>query len=297
MAASNVSILGLGLMGSALARATVSAGLNTTVWNRSPTRAQEFSESPATLAASVEEAVDASELIVVCVRDYRATDDALRTATIEKRLAGKIIVQLSTGTPSQARAASEWATNIGVRYIDGSIMGFPQDVGSQGLVILYGGDKETFERCEPITKALSGTAFRVGDDPGNAAALDSALLSLYFSFIFGVLNGAAICDAEGIPLETFGNVGESLMPVLTGVMHRSLKMIMNGSYETEHSTLETSAGATKQLATVMQDAELDGRFVESMRSYISEANEAGKGNLSNAVVFEFLRRRGLDLPS
>jgi hypothetical protein len=52
----------------------------------------------------------------------------------------------------------------------------------------------------------------------------------------------------------------------------------------------------KQLAAVMRDAEIDGRFVESMRSYAAEAIEAGKGNLSNAVLFEFLRGRGLDSP-
>ncbi|NNF24914.1 MAG: NAD(P)-dependent oxidoreductase [Rhodobacteraceae bacterium] len=294
MAVGNVSVLGLGLMGSALARAMVSAGLDATVWNRSPSRAKEFIESPATVASSVEDAVDASEVIVVCLQDYAAMNDVLRMTTVEKRLAGKILVQLSTGTPAQAREASGWAASVGARYLDGSIMGFPKDIGSDGLLVLYGGDKETFEQCEPIAKAISGSTIRVGDDPGNGAALNNALISLYFSFLFGVLNGAAICDTEGIPLEKFGNIGTSLMPVLSGVMERSLKMITNGSYETELNTLETSAGSMKQLAAVVRDAEIDGRFVESMRAYATEALEAGKGNLSNAVLFEFLRGRGLD---
>lgn len=47
----------------------------------------------------------------------------------------------------------------------------------------------------------------------------------------------------------------------------------------------------KQLAAVMRDAEIDGRFVEIMGAYATEAIEAGKGGLSNAVLFELLRGR------
>ena len=81
------------------------------------------------------------------------------------------------------------------------------------------------------------------------------------------------------------------MPVFSGVLERSVEMIANGSFESEHSTLDTSSGAMAQIAAVMQDAELDRRFVECMRTYIAEAIEAGKGNLGNAVLFELLRRR------
>ena len=291
MAVNSVSIIGLGLMGSALARATVSAGLDVTVWNRSPSKAQAFVDGPARIASTVEEAVDASEVIVVCVRDHDATNEALRTPAIEERLADKIVVQLSTGTPTQAREASGWAAGVGAHYLDGSIMGFPQDIGTDGLVILYGGDQETFERYGPIAAAFGGAAMRVGDDPGSAAALDNALLSIYFSFLFGVLNGAAICDAEGISLAKFSEVGKSLMPVFSGVLERSTEMIARGSFESEHSTLDTSSGAMAQIAAVMRDAELDGRFIECMRTYIAEATEAGKGKLGNAVLFEHLRRR------
>ena len=109
-------------------------------------------------------------------------------------------------------------------------------------------------------------------------------------FLFGVLNGAAICDAEGIPLDLFEETGNSLMPVFSGVLERSVDMIASGSFESEHSTLETSSGAMAQVAAVVREAGLDGRFVDGMRTYVAEAIEAGRGNLGNAVLFEHLRR-------
>ena len=142
MEANGVTMIGLGLMGSALARAVVSAGCNVTVWNRTGSRAEAFVGGPARVAATVEEAVDQSEVIVVCVRDHDATNEALRTRSTEARLAGKVIVQLSTGTPIQAREAAAWAASVGASYLDGSIMGLPQDIGTEGLVILYGGERD-----------------------------------------------------------------------------------------------------------------------------------------------------------
>ena len=290
MAADSLTVMGLGLMGSALARVAVSAGHDVTVWNRSPSRAQAFADGPGRIASTAEEAVDASDVVVVCVRDHEATNEALRTPTIEMRLAGKVIVQLSTGTPAQAREAADWAGGVGAEYLDGAIMGFPQDIGTDGLVILYGGDEATFDRYQPVAAAFGGTAMRIGDDPGSAAALDTALLSTYFSFLFGVLHGVAICDAEGLPFDAFKQVGNSLMPVFSGVLERSVDMIASGTFDSQHSTLETSSGAMSQIAAVVREAGLDERFVECMRTYISEATDAGKGNLGNAVLFEHLRR-------
>ena len=72
---------------------------------------------------------------------------------------------------------------------------------------------------------------------------------------------------------------------------RSVDMIATGSFESEHSTLDTSAGAVSQIAAVVREAGLDQRFVECMQTYIAEAIAAGKGDVGNAVLFEHLRRR------
>lgn len=289
MAAERVTVVGLGLMGSALTTAAEAAGLGVTVWNRSASKTRAFADGPARVASTIEEAIDASDIVVVCVRDYDATRAALRRPSIEERLDGKAIVQLSTGTPAQAGETAAWAAGVGASYLDGSIMGFPQDIGTDGLVVLYGGEQATFDRCSAVTAAFGGTAVRIGSNPGSAAALDNALLSVYFSFLFGVLSGAAICDAEGIPLDTFKEVGGSMMPIFGGILDRSVDMIASDSYESEHSTLETSLGAMSKIAAVVEDTGLDDRLIECMRTYATEAIEAGQGGLGNAILFKHLQ--------
>lgn len=288
-AAPAVAVLGLGLMGSALARALIAAGLDVTVWNRGDARREPFASSPARVAASVAEAVGASEIVVVCVRDYDAADDHLRAPAVEAALGDKVVVQLSTGTPTQARRTSAWATQAGAQYLDGSIMGFPDAVGTDGLVVLYAGDQAAFERCAPVIDGFGGTAMMTGEDPGSAAGLDNALLTIYYGFLFGTLHGAAICDAEGISLDVFAELGEALMPVLGDALTRSVAMITSNDFESEQGNLDTSLAAISHIGAVSRDAGLDDRFIACLRTYAAEAIDAGHGALGSAALFTHLR--------
>ena len=287
----NVTLIGLGLMGSALARALVKADLKVTVWNRSFAKAKSFENGTVQIAKTIAEAVQASDIIVVCIRDYEAADALFRTEIMEKQLTDKVFVQLSTGTPAKAREANEWAKAIGATYLDGEIMTFPDAIGTDKSAILYSGDKDSFEACKTVLGAFGGTAQLIGSDPGMAAALSNAVLSIYFGLVYGVVNGAAICDAENVPLPLFRQMGISLLPLFGDVISRSTQMISTDNYESEHSTLQTSAGALAQVAAVGKDAGLDSRFIDCMQSYAAEAIEAGYGSVNNAVLFkQFLKK-------
>ncbi|HSG18939.1 MAG TPA: NAD(P)-binding domain-containing protein [Anaerolineae bacterium] len=291
MNSAKVTVLGLGLMGSALARALLAAGLNVTVWNRNLDKAKALGSGIVSVAQTIEEAIAASSIIVVCVRDYAVTRDLLSVDEVEGKLSDKVIIQLSTGTPTQAREAAAWATTINASYIDGAIMAFPDAIGKEDCVILYAGDANVFEFCQPVVQALGGISPLVGDDPGSAAGLDNGLLSIYFSFLFGVVHGAAICDAENVPLSLFKEMGTAILPVMTGVLTRSVDMIAADNYESEHSTLVTSASAINQVAAVASGANLDTRFIKTLQAYASQALDAGHGSVNNAVLFKQFRKQ------
>ncbi len=297
-----VSVIGLGLMGAAIARCLVNAGICVTVWNRSKDKAQEFQAQTASpnsvnIAANVLSAIQYSDIIIVCIRDYDASDALLRQQDIEQHLGGKTIIQLSTGTPIKAREAALWATSIKAKYLDGEIMAFPIAVGSQNCPILYAGDAAVYQSCELITKALGDPAQWIAEDPGAAAALGNAGLSIYFGFLFGALNGAAICQAENIPLANLQTLASSLAPFFNDVLTRTVKMIDADDYQSTHSTLDTSAGALTQIAEIIKNANLDGRFVECLQGYAKEGIEEGNGSVSNAVLFKQFTSESTSLAS
>src|SRR5262245_56540756 len=124
-----VSVIGLGLMGSALAEALLRARLSVTVWNRTASRCTRFETLGARVASTAASAVAVSEVLLVCLSNYTATEEVLEARDVRTTLKGKTLIQLSSGTPQEAREAAARARELGTRYLDGAILAYPSHMG------------------------------------------------------------------------------------------------------------------------------------------------------------------------
>lgn len=198
MEKATISVLGLGLMGSALARALLASGHATTVWSRSTNKVDSLVKSGAIAAANCLEAISASPIVLICITNYADTLDLLDTPEIRAVLPGRTIVQLTTGTPLEARSAEAWHRVVGSIYLDGAILGGPHSIGKPDCMVLYAGPAEAYRRTEPVLVSLGGATRHVGEAIGSAAALDFAWLSMLYGLFLGVAHGTSICAAEGV---------------------------------------------------------------------------------------------------
>ena len=119
----NISVLGLGGMGSAIATAFMDHGFPTTVWNRTASKSTPFLEAGAKVTRRAAEAAANSDLIVLCLLNSRAVYDVLQS--LGSAVSGKTLVNLTSGAPDQARTYQRWAHDHGAEYLDGKIMGDP----------------------------------------------------------------------------------------------------------------------------------------------------------------------------
>ena len=99
---SDVTVIGLGAMGSAIAGTFVHAGVPTTVWNRSAEKMQPLVAAGAHAADGFDAAVEGSPVIVVCVDDYTVTNSLFELQGAGTALAGRTLIQFSTGTPEES---------------------------------------------------------------------------------------------------------------------------------------------------------------------------------------------------
>ena len=118
-------VVGAGRMGSALATALFHKGFATTVWNRTGGKTEVLAKLGLHVAPSLEESVREADIVVVSLSDYSSTRQVLGQPGIETALRGKIVVQLSSGTPQDAREMDSWARRCGIEYLDGAILGSP----------------------------------------------------------------------------------------------------------------------------------------------------------------------------
>ncbi|UQX01045.1 NAD(P)-binding domain-containing protein [Streptomyces sp. RerS4] len=190
-----MTLLGLGDMGTALARTWLAAGHPLTVWNRTAAKAEALASEGARVAASPAEAVGASDLIVLCLLDDASIGAVLDAAD----LTGKDLVNLTTGTPAEGRARAAWAEARGARFLDAGIMATPAMIGAPGAgaYVFYSGSRPLFEAHRGTLEVPAAARF-VGEDPGHAALHDVALLSAMYGLFAGISHAYALIEGEDI---------------------------------------------------------------------------------------------------
>jgi 3-hydroxyisobutyrate dehydrogenase-like beta-hydroxyacid dehydrogenase len=248
---SDVTVIGLGSMGSALARALIAGRHEVTVWNRSLSKTNSLVELGALAAPSVAAAIAAAPIMIACVDNYASTRELLG----QEKLAGKVLVQLSTGTPNEAREAKSWVQERGADYLDGAIMEYPSAIGSDKALILISGSKAAYVHAEACLRSLAGGLRYLGENIAGAAALDMALLSKTLGMLIGVVHGAHLCEVEGISVGLLASV----LPVEEDSRAFAEK-IESGAFAHPGATMKTWYGAIERIERQARDARINDEF-------------------------------------
>ncbi|MER5578919.1 NAD(P)-dependent oxidoreductase [Streptomyces massasporeus] len=222
-----LTLLGTGAMGTALARVWLAAGHEVTVWNRTAARTAPLAAEGATVTASAADAVAANRLVIVCLLDDASVGEALDGAD----LAGRDLVNLTTGTPAEGRARAAWAEARGARFLDAGIMAVPPMIGApeSGGYVFYSGSPELFEEHRDTLGVPARTRF-VGADPGFAALHDVALLSAMSGMFAGITHAFALIRPEDIAPKDFAPLLADWLTAMAPAVHQSADQLQRGDY-------------------------------------------------------------------
>ncbi|RWN28530.1 MAG: NAD(P)-dependent oxidoreductase [Mesorhizobium sp.] len=287
----SITVIGTGRMGSALAGSLLQSGYPTTVWNRTRQKTDPLARLGAIVAPSVEEAVNAGEIIIVNVSDYEATKALLHSDAIASAIRGKLIVELTSGTPNGAREAAEWYREHGASYLDGAIMATPDYIGTDAGTILLAGPRAAFDTNRDVFRALGGNVQHVGEEPGRANALDSALLAIMWGALFGTLHAIAVSQAEEIELGELARQWSATAPVIDGLVTDLIKRTSAGRFASDNETLSSISahhGAMQHLLELMQFREIDRSIVDGYDAIFKRTIAAGHLHDDFAALSNFL---------
>jgi 3-hydroxyisobutyrate dehydrogenase-like beta-hydroxyacid dehydrogenase len=270
-----VSVLGTGMLGTALARALLRASHRVTVWNRTAGKADALVASGATRARTPAEAVAASPIVIASVSTY---DDvhALLAPGVD-RLAGRTLVNLSSGTPEQARTLSAWAAEQGVRYLDGAAMSGTRLVGQPEALFVYSGDPDTYA-AHQVTLGALGRAVHIGADPGAASVYDTALLAMNMGVLSGFYQAIALVRAAGVDTPTFAAVAVDYLPFVTGLLPDHADQIDQRRYPGDDGTLEVYAAAMGHVVDTGRRQGIDVELPAAIAALVERGVAAGHGD-------------------
>ncbi|GAA4674621.1 NAD(P)-dependent oxidoreductase [Streptomyces youssoufiensis] len=288
---SAVTVIGLGPMGRALAGAFLEAGVATTVWNRTPGRDRELVARGAVGAGSADEAVAASQLIVVCVVNYDAADSVLRRPEVTAALKGRTVVNLSADVPDRSREAAVWAAEHGIHYLDGAIMTPAPTIGTPDAVFLHSGPLELYREHKPVLDALGGSHSHLGEDIGRAAAYDIALLDIWWTAMTGYMHALAIARAEGISAQELAPFAKGIGAILPPAFDEAAVEVDNGTYTAKINPLTSAASTMTHIVHASEAHGIDASVMRAAEGLTRRAIGLGHGGDELSRLAELLGRR------
>ncbi|KAL1923247.1 uncharacterized protein VTP21DRAFT_9623 [Calcarisporiella thermophila] len=285
-----VSIIGLGDMGVVLAQTLLRSGYRVTVWNRSSSKAEPVVREGGILAPSVAVAINASPISIICVTDYKVTRNLLDSEDVIPTLKGRLLVELSTGTPQDAREAETWVHKHGAEYLDGAILATPSQIGRPETPVFVSGNESVFRKTEPILKILAGGLQFMGEAIGAASAWDLGFLSYLWGSMFGFLHSARIFESEGIRVDALGSMITNVAPLIGEMVKHESDVIQASNFSKPQSSVKISSASVDLIKKQAHEAKINTEFPTFVQGIFKRAIAAGYGDEEVGAVIKLLRK-------
>lgn len=282
----DISVIGLGAMGSALADTLLRNGHSVTVWNRTAGKAEPLAGAGAVVADSVAEAIAASPATITCIASHDKTIALLEG--VSGSLDGKTVIELSTGGATEAEALAGMLSENGASWLIGIINAYPTAIGLPETVLTIVGEEEVWERWAPSIKVLGGRSARVGGQPGMLAALFAALFTTRQGFMFGMIYGGLVCKKAGIPLETFARQVPVSMGVLPSYHKYFADTVPSGNFDNPPATMTTYAAALDDALSTFKDVGAPAELPQLFSDLAHMGVDAGHHDKALTALVEIL---------
>ncbi len=278
-----VAILGTGIMGAAMARNLLEAGMHVRAWNRSREKAEPLAEDGAEVADTPTGAAENADFLLTMLSDADAIEETVAEGVLPALAEGGVWLQMSTVGIEGTERLGELAAGSGVAFVDAPVLGTKAPAEQGQLVVLASGPEEVHERCESVFGAVGSRTVWLGE-----AGEGSRLKLVVNNWIVGLLGvlaeTVAFARATGVDPQKFL---ETIEGGPLGLPYAQMKgaMMIKGDFPTSFS----AKLARKDAGLVLDAADasgLDMVVASAVAARLDEAIEAGHGEDDMAAVYE-----------
>jgi 3-hydroxyisobutyrate dehydrogenase-like beta-hydroxyacid dehydrogenase len=285
----NLGYIGLGVMGGRMAARLLDKGHHVTGYNRTRAKAQWLIDRGMTWGASPRAVAEAADAVFVMVTDSAALESVAfgGDGFVEGLGAGKLVVDMSTVSPSVSRAVASQVRARGADMVDAPVSGSPLTLEQGKLSMMVGGERAAFDRVKPLLEDIGPKVTHVGAN-GLAVSMKIAMnLSLAVQML-AFSEGVLLAEKSGIPRATVVDVMTNSVIASPMIQYRGPFVLglpeeawFNVSMMQKDMTLALDMGRELNVplptTTVTSDV-------------LTAARAAGLSNKDFAAVFQLLAR-------
>ena len=281
-----VAVLGTGIMGAAMARNLISAGMEVRAWNRSRGKAAPLEKDGAKVANDPVDAARYANFLLTMLSDTDAVEEAVRGGALPALAEDGVWLQMSTVGEVGNERLLRLAADHGVAYVDAPVLGTKQPAEQGQLIVLASGPEEVREQSEQVFGAVGSKTVWLGN-AGEGTRL-KLVVNNWIVGLLGVLaETVAFAEAIGVDPAKFLEIIEG-GPL--GLPYAQIKGSM--MVEEDFPTSFSANLARKDAGLVLDSArahDLHMRITEAVTARFNEAIQAGHGEEDMAAVYRTAR--------
>ena len=284
-----VGIVGLGMLGNAVALHLLDSGFNVTVYNRTKEKTLQAKEKGAKVASSPKEIAENVELVIIIVKDADAVKQVSfeKEGIVESKNEKLIVADMSTIDPTESRNITKKFQEYNIQKLDIPVMGGPNVAITGNLVMMASGNKKTFKKCQGVLDKIANKVFFLGES-GVAHSIKLAM-NLQITML-------ALSLSEGITLVKKSNVDPKIfLEILnstyfkTGMSEKKAFKMIDGKYDTTF----TLANLKKDITTIIDTAKSLGiklPMIEKAEEVYEDAIKEGFGEIDYTGIIEHIKK-------
>jgi len=284
-----VGIIGLGMLGNAVALHLLDLDFKVTVYNRTKEKAEEVKTRGAKIVTSPKEVAENSDIVIIVVKDAKATREVSfeKNGIIDGKHEKLIVADMSTIGPSESRNIWEEFQKHNINKLDIPVMGGPNVAITGELVMMVSGDKESFEYGKNVFDSIANKVFFLGEK-GIAHTVKLAM-NLQITML-------ALALSEGITLVKKANVDPRIfLEILnstyfkTGMSEKKAYKMIDGKYDTTF----TLANLKKDINIMTNTAKSLGielPMIKKAEEVYENAIKEGFGKIDYTGIIEYIKK-------
>ena len=277
-----LGLIGIGLMGTALAERLVNAKVKVIGWDLASERRDALTSLGGICAAGSIEVLSACDRVLLSLPSHETVEHVLQSAESALRR-GQIVIDTSTGDPAAAVTQADRLARRGVEYLDATISGSSQQLRDGTAVFLVGGTDAAYRACLDVFERLTSKVHHVGP------AGSGARMKLVTNLVLG-LNRAALAEglcfakSQGLNLEqTLFLLRETMS--YSRIMDTKGEKMLRGDFAPQ-ARLSQHLKDVRLMLSAARDANAALPFTETHRQLLETAMQMGLGDLDNSAILQ-----------